>query len=447
VTLSLEAVKALPTLAANCLLIGHAQRADVVWTKSDFLALCAHMANENDPSFFMIPYRDATGKAQFAKSRKPRCERHAIWAWDTITGKAKTRASIGFYPRNSHNASRWGAMDFDTHDGETDRAREWAFAAFQLLLRHPELFVVLATSGGGGWHLFIFSREFHHVEDWERLLKQAAAFIGADIKKGSCEIFPSETRGSTGYGIRAPGSWNPKSDSFGLIAFENVAPLCLGKENLFRYMSTHEARSVEFTYCRKARLYRGQKEHWREKFAITAPRMRRDKLKHLVEHIFRQVGYETALGNAELQYSEATVAPQSSIEEHRQDFKKLWSWFEDQWLLELTQAEREKLDILTTDNERSAFRIIKSFSRARRNDNEDDFKIQCESLGARLGITLQGAAKLRRKFESLGIIEKTRDCEPGKLAARFIWILQTNPTQSLAGSGTKAAATFVPSKR
>ena len=60
-----------------------------------------------------------------------------------------------------------------------DAARDHALKAFQLLLRHMELFVVLCTSGSGGWHLFAFTRQLHPVEDWIRLLKQVAAMIGA----------------------------------------------------------------------------------------------------------------------------------------------------------------------------------------------------------------------------------------------------------------------------
>lgn len=44
-TLELDAA-ALPTLAANCVLVGHAQKADVVWTKTDFVALCDIMRIE-----------------------------------------------------------------------------------------------------------------------------------------------------------------------------------------------------------------------------------------------------------------------------------------------------------------------------------------------------------------------------------------------------------------
>ena len=214
-TLELDS-RALPTLATNCVLVGHAQKADVVWTEKDFVKLCEIMRNGNDPNFFMIPYQKEDGTAHFAKAKKARADKYTTWAWDTITGSAKKRASIGFYPRNADGKSCWAAMDFDGSDGHgngnDDGARDNALKAFRLLLRHSELFVVLCTSGsGGGWHLFAFTHQLQPVEDWIRLLKQAAAMIGANIRKGECEIFPSDSRGRAGYGIRAPGTWNPRA--------------------------------------------------------------------------------------------------------------------------------------------------------------------------------------------------------------------------------------------
>ena len=109
-------------------------------------------------------------------------------------GRAKHKVAIGFYPWNARGQSRWAAIDFDAHDGGAARAKAFALAAFQILRRHPEFHLILATSGSEGWHLFVFSAEFHPVENWVRLLKQVADQIGAEIKTGICEIFPNETR-------------------------------------------------------------------------------------------------------------------------------------------------------------------------------------------------------------------------------------------------------------
>jgi hypothetical protein len=422
-----QALAKLPSLATECVLVGHAKKADVVWTKAQFFALCRYMLNDNDANFFMIPYRrDDDGAACFAKAKTARADRRANWAWDTITGRAKMPASIGFYPRTPEGKSRWAAMDFDAHDGETARARAWALDTFRVLFRHPELFLVLCTSGGGGWHLFVFSRDFHAIEDWNRLLKQAADFIGATVGKGLCEIFPSETRGTTGYGIRAPGAWNPKSGEFGLIAFQNVAQLLPPEDkesSTFLYRLTHGAKGSEFTYKEKEGLYRGLRNEWKDSFAITAKSTRHEKLMHLVDHIFRQAGRKTARANAELQYGEATVGMKASVAEHMDEFAQRWSWWLESWIAELSDSEQRRLAVLTTENERDAYRIIRSFSRAPRNENDKDFPIVCQNLADRLSITLPGAAKIREKLRVLGIIEQTAPYVPNRLAARYCWLL------------------------
>lgn len=433
-TLELDSA-ALPTLANNCVLVGHAQKADVVWTKTDFVALCEIMRNGNDPHFFMIPYRKEDGTAHFAKAKKARADKYATWAWDTITGTAKNRASIGFYPRNADGKSSWGAMDFDGSNGHgngnDESARENALKAFQLLLRHPELFVVLCTSGSSGWHLYAFTRDLHRLEDWIRLLKQVATMIGADIRKGECEIFPSDTRGRVGYGIRAPGTWNPKHDTFSLIAFENVSPLLSaltvkegGKRVSLSSRSNNGVTGSDLTYRNENSVYRGEFGEWKTRFAITELRTRREKLKAMVGHIFRQVGREVARRAAELQYNEKTVSTAATRCEHLLEFEELWDWWEAQWITELSEPERKKFDALRVDsNDRTAFRIIKNFARLASGAN-GDFKIVAEHLAKRLPATLQTACNIRLRFCSAKILKQTAVYVPQKLAARYRWIAQ-----------------------
>src|SRR6266480_2599564 len=106
---------ALPTLLTDCVIIGHAKKADVVFTPPQYFVMCAHMMNENPDNFFLMPYFDKKqGQARFAKAYKVSAVKRIEWAWDTISGKAKNPGSIRFYPTNNHKQSRWGAMDFDS---------------------------------------------------------------------------------------------------------------------------------------------------------------------------------------------------------------------------------------------------------------------------------------------------------------------------------------------
>jgi hypothetical protein len=123
--------------------------------------------------------------------------------------------------------------------------------------------------------------------------------------------------------------------------------------------------------------------------------------------------------NARLQYAEANPAPATPLEEHFAEFDGLWRGLERKWLRELSDGERRRFDALTMDTERDAFRIIRNWSRA--DKRADDFKIQVEGLAARIGLSIRGAGKLRRRFCSLGILRKTADYVPHRLCARYKW--------------------------
>src|SRR5215475_7190826 len=111
-------------------------------------------------------------------------------------------------------------MDFDIHDDDQTRARDFGLKAFTIFYQQPQLYVVLTTSAGdlqhSGWHLFVFTSEFFPCEDWTRLLRQVADHIGAPVRPGVCEIFPDDSHG-IGHAIRAPGTWNPKNGECGLV--------------------------------------------------------------------------------------------------------------------------------------------------------------------------------------------------------------------------------------
>ena len=275
-------LRSLPSLLTDCVIVGHARKADVVFTPRQFFAICAHMMNENPANFFLMSYPDKEGRPKYAKAFKAKVDDRIQWAWDTIIGKAKRPTSIGFYPTNAERKSRWGGMDFDAHDGNHTRARELALKAFQILYRQPQLFVALTTSAGdpehSGFHLFVFSCDFHPREDWTRLFKQVAAQIGAPIEDGVCEIFPNESRGLP-KPLRAPGSWNPKTGDCGLILHETLTqcatalPCCEDKESNALYL-LGEPRGKGHASSPSREVFRGERREWGTKFAITAPSTR-----------------------------------------------------------------------------------------------------------------------------------------------------------------------------
>jgi len=130
------------------------------------------------------------------------------------------------YSQNSERQSRWAAFDFDAHDGNCDRARALAFESFRRLMDIQGISIILEGTGSGGWHVWAVAKEFHRVDDWVSLLKRVATEIGAVIQAGVCEIFPPDSsQMEFGNGVRAPGCWNPGTDTLSEIFWHNTEPL------------------------------------------------------------------------------------------------------------------------------------------------------------------------------------------------------------------------------
>jgi hypothetical protein len=288
--------------------------------------------------------------------------------------------------------------------------------------------VCLTTSAGdperSGFHLFVFSREFYPCEDWTRLFKQVAAQIRALIQDGICEIFPNESRGLC-KPLRAPGTWNPKTRDCGLILHESLTqsflpslPCGIERDGIALSVLC-ELRENGEASSQSSKLFRGEHGVWKDVFAITAPGSRHEKLIKLVGTAFFQCGRAVARKNAELQHHEAIPAPNAPLQEHLEEFDQAWSGMERIWHSGLSPIEPAKLERLSTENEREGFRIVRNWSQIA---NAGEFKIRCQSLGDRLGMSLGGACKLRRRFCEAGILQQTKPYVPNKFCGRFKWI-------------------------
>jgi hypothetical protein len=417
--------------APTAVLIGEGSRADRIWTRDEFLTLCDLMRNDNPQDEFLHVYRDASGTARFVKAKRALADRRARWSWDTIIGRAKHQVAIGFYPWNSHGQSRWAAIDFDAHDGGAARAKTFALAAFQILYRYPQFHLILATSGSKGWHLFVFSAEFHSVENWVRLLKRVVDQMGAQIRSGVCEIFPNEMRsGSRPHAIRAPGTWNPKTNQIGAIFFTSIGAL-LQKErkkevSTFLYHSSSEADASQLNDSKTLSFYCGGHENWLDQFAITQPSTRHAQLEALVYCIFRQVGHEVARLIADIQYRAARFQPKATLAEHLEEFEELWTWVTSQWRTDLSDAEQETFSKLETETQRDLFRILKNFARQAAITKQPDFPFPIQHVASRLGVAFQHVSKLRQRFVDASIIVQTAPSVTNRSAARFRWVIPDN---------------------
>ncbi|HUZ06586.1 MAG TPA: hypothetical protein VMV89_03780 [Candidatus Paceibacterota bacterium] len=406
------------------------KRADAVFTRNEWTALCEHLHNGNSTTHFVMGFRDKEGCKKYVRSKKLAVGRAISWSWQSITTPQKPQ-KLAFVPysTNERQQSRWGCMDFDAHNGESERARELAFAAFRVLLNAPGLAVILEMSGSGGWHVWAISPDFYDTREWIRLLKSVASTIGTVIADAVCEIFPPDSLPSRfGKGMRAPGCWNPGTEMHNEIVWENcrtsLESVLLGKSknaplNGNRLESHFPDTKKEDSFS--ASLYR--ETELLQKLGIMATGTRNKKLGNLVGEIFHQVGRGMAQRLAIAQFRGKTAATKADETGHMESFEKLWAGLADRWTATLSTAERKIFTRLETENERDAFRIVRSFGRKAEQDGAADFPIVRDSLAARLGVTGKGAAWIRDKLAKMGAIRKTANYVPNKFAARFKWLL------------------------
>lgn len=430
----------LPTLANHTVIVGEAKRADAIWTEGDFLALCEHMLNDNPPDYFLSAWMDrASRQARFAKApRHSRADRRASWAWATITGKASTQTSLGFYPSNAERKSRWAAIDFDAHNGEHEQARKRSLEAFSLLLHQPQLHLVLCASGAG-YHLFIYTREFYPVGQWILLLKQVCEWIGVPVADGTCEIFPNDRAESqrTGKAIRAPGTLNPKTGTLSVIEAETVRPLLetlprtwtLGVGKVTRAfprnntaLSLHKSTNTYFLTTWSVST-ESVVENILARFQVKQNGTRNNVLMQLIGDLIHKFGREAAERIAEELYRRNQANIRSSLDEHRSEFATAWEGMRKKVVDSLSPIEQQAFNALASEHQREAFLIIRAFAGAAEHEGKSDFAVSQASLADRLSVTPPGAGDIIRKLCKLNVIALTQGYIRHKQSARLRWLL------------------------
>jgi hypothetical protein len=401
------------------------------------------MLNENPPNHFLTAWVDqGSGQARFAKaSIRCRADKRASWAWSTISGKAKAKTAIGFYPSNAEKKSRWAAIDFDAHNGEQEQARKRSLEAFSLLVNKPELYLVLCASGNG-YHLFICTRELHPVGEWIVFLKQVCECIGAPIVDGTCEIFPNERAESqrTGKGIRAPGTWNPKNNTFSLIEAETMRPLL---ETLPRKWSFGVGKvtraiprnSTPLSLQKSTNTYflttqSGSTEAIVEallaRYQVNRKGTRNGVLMHLIGDLIHMFGREAAERIVEEHYRRNQQSIRSSLDEHLREFTTAWDGMRKKIVDSLSPDEQQAFNTLSSEHQREGFLIVRAFAGAAGRNGKKDFAIARASLADRLSITAPGAADVVRKLCELEVIAQTQSYVRHKTPARFCWLLRSS---------------------
>src|ERR1043166_6117483 len=207
-----------------------------------------------------------------------------------------------------------------------------------------------------------------------------------------------------------------------------MAPLLQNKEEKevspFYYHSQQRAKDGQLNDSGRQSLYLGGYQDWLHQFAITQPGTRHTQLKALVCCVFRQVGHEVARTIADAQYRAARVQPNATLSEHLEEFEELWDWMTEEWCIELSTAEQEKLSTLGTEIEQDLFRILKNFERYAAEKRESDFPFPIQHIATRLSVSFQYVSKLRQGVVDTYIIVQTAPAITNRSAARFRWCLR-----------------------
>jgi hypothetical protein len=394
------------------------------FTTAEYEALCNHLHNGNAPLDCGIAFvSKEKRKPVFVKAKRKTAQALISWNRSTVWGKGKNKIAYIPFSANKAGSSRWGAFDFDAHDGDWARAMTLARRGLKAARNEPDLFLILEQSGQG-YHLWLISRQFQKVKWWIRKLKTIAREIEAPIMSGICEIFPSDQRlNKCGNGLRAPGSWNPKTGRLNQILSADIDPLL---EDLLtgEAAASPAEREDFFSFYHESEAALKVVGPVLEKFKILKPQTRNEKLIGLTSSLFPIVCRDLAANAARLQFLQKEAKTKAKLEDHLKSFEKHWRNMLASWISRINSDEKKAFEELQSDSHREAFKIFWNFNQLAQTAH---FSISVTSLGSRLGITPQAAGQLRARFCQLGILKKVRNSIPNKRSAQFVWLLSSDP--------------------
>jgi hypothetical protein len=410
---------------------------DTLLTKDEFVRLVTHMANGNPISHFLVAWTDDDGKPQYSKAKPHRrCGVHAGWTYDTITGKAKGKTSMGLYPKNKANESTWGALDFDAHEhGQDELAKNRAIRAFTLMLEYRDRYLILSASGRG-YHVFILANEPRPVAEWSHLLKDTCESIDTPIQDGVCEMFPNDktAKQEVGRAIRVPGSLNPSTCEIGLILADTIGPLLdhLERQEKAQNGATLTSNSLgpgqllrdkevnNYYYQHKGGFASSSTQRLIDealaKYPITKRGTRNAVLAKLTGELFHKFGFQLSERIVAQHYELYRDKVTTDRDDHMHEFRNAWRSFRWKKERQMTDSERGLFDKLQTEPQREAFLLCRSFAKLKK-----EFPLSQSSLADRLGVTQPGAGCVIARLIKLGAIRKTADAKTNRESAYYRW--------------------------
>jgi hypothetical protein len=185
-----------------------------------------HLDNENHVMWYGIERHGSNG-VTFRWNLKTPSYLAILASLRTTAGMATAGRRLAYIPfvlNNWRQRSRWAALRFYPAGTEIELVRRCAFRALACIQQIAPRFGWLLESTGSGWQVWIIAAGYREWDQWIRLLDSVVSAVDFDPKTVHYDRFPGpETlRQVSMMGLRAPGAWNPSTDTIAEIHSHNL---------------------------------------------------------------------------------------------------------------------------------------------------------------------------------------------------------------------------------
>jgi hypothetical protein len=202
---------------------------EIVTWKEAFLFGC-HLANENSLDWYGIEQLGSNGPMfRWGLMIQPYVAIAA--SLRTAANLARPGHHVSFVPfccNTWRYRSRWAALRIGLGDADADTIRRRALEAFcRLQELAPRMCCILEATGANTWQIWAIANGYRSWSEWSTLLAKVVSRANLDDPAVRYDSFPSPAAllKPRMLGLRAPGSWNPATDTVAAIHHHNLGPL------------------------------------------------------------------------------------------------------------------------------------------------------------------------------------------------------------------------------
>ena len=186
-----------------------------------------HLSNENNLDWYGIETRcNADVRFRWNFTTMPHVA--ILAALRTIANLASPGQRLSFVPfccNTWRYRSRWAALRISPTNGDAETIRRRALAAFcRAQELAPRMCTILEFTGADTWHVWAIANGYRSWDDWTALLVEVISGANLNDPLVQYDLFPSPAAllKPRMLGLRAPGSWNPATNTVAEIHHHNL---------------------------------------------------------------------------------------------------------------------------------------------------------------------------------------------------------------------------------